>query len=706
MRQHRFTVEDLWALPRVGPPIPSPGGESLLVPVTTWSMETNRETARIWMVPSEARRAGGGGRGDGARPLTAAGVSSEQPAWSPDGRRMAFVRRPAGEAPPDRKFPGPDHEPQLHVLDLEGGEPERRTSLPMGVTDPIWFPDGRRIAFLSPLLAEAPDPESTGRLIEERARDPLEVHVTEDRVYRFWDRWLAGEGFHHLFVLDLETDALTDLTPGSRRWFDLMDPNGQYRISPDGREIAFSACRTDPPHDPVLWGVFTVRVPARPGGRAPAVREISRRAPADAVRPVYSPDGRWLVYGFQRERDFYADRVRLVARERRGGRETVLTEGWDRSADAWEVTEDGRLLILAEDEARTAWFALDLEEAIEDERARNPRRIARGGTLGAPHPAGERIYGVLHSLESPPEVVSCPSRGGRLSRHTAFTAADMREVSLGATREVWFEGAGGRSVQMFLVYPPGVKPPDRGRRPARPMPLVHVIHGGPHGISGDGWHWRWNAQAFAAPGYLVAMVNFHGSTSWGQDFAACISGRWGDQPYADLMAATDHLVEAGLADPARMAATGGSYGGYLASWIACRTDRFACIVNHAGVCDFQTQLASDITQGEVRAIGGSLWDDIEGFDRYNPIRKAGGFRSPMLVLHGEKDYRIPYDQALEIYNVYKARNLPARLVIYPEENHWILKPRSSRHWYGEVLGWLDRWLGAGGSRRRKGGARG
>jgi dipeptidyl aminopeptidase/acylaminoacyl peptidase len=220
-----------------------------------------------------------------------------------------------------------------------------------------------------------------------------------------------------------------------------------------------------------------------------------------------------------------------------------------------------------------------------------------------------------------------------------------------------------------------------------------MIHGGPHGVFGDLWHGRWNAQAFAAPGYLVALVNFHGSTGWGQEFTASILGRWGDQPYADIEAATDWLIAEGLADPSRMAITGGSYGGYLVSWIASQTSRYACAVNHAGVSDFQTQLATDITQGRARSMGGELWDNIAGMDRYNPLRQAAGFHTPMLVIHGERDYRVPYAQGLAIYNVYKARGLPARLVVYPEENHWVLKPRTSRHWYGEVLGWLARWLG-------------
>jgi dipeptidyl aminopeptidase/acylaminoacyl peptidase len=259
-------------------------------------------------------------------------------------------------------------------------------------------------------------------------------------------------------------------------------------------------------------------------------------------------------------------------------------------------------------------------------------------------------------------------------------------------QEIRFKGADDDPVQMFVLYPPGEKPRGAKSKGGKPFPLVHMIHGGPHSTFGDVWHWRWCAQAFAAPGHAVACVNFHGSTSFGQEFAECIMGRWGDQPYQDIMKATDLLVERGIADEKRMAVTGGSYGGYLVSWIAGQTDRFACIVNHAGVSDFQTQYASDVVHHRARSMGGEPWDDVEGLDRYNPLRSAAGFKSPMLVLHGMKDYRVPYNQGLEIYNVYRAMGLPARLVVYPDENHWILGRANSLHWYGEVLSWLKRWI--------------
>lgn len=692
MPRHPMTVEDLWAIPRVGSPVPSPDGKRFVVTVTNWSMETNESVTRLWLCDADGKAA--------PRALTHAEASSGQPAWSPDGKRLLFVRKPGGKAD-EKKKSGPKFPdmPQLYVLPLDGGEPERLTDLPYGAADGRWFPDGRRIAFLTSVFADKPSLDDAAKLKKERDEDPCKVHATESRIFRYWDRWLTDGRVHHLFGLDLETRETMDLTPGWTRWFSPEDPFGQYRIAPDGREIAFGACASDPPHDPWLWGVFAVDVPAvfRTKGRGGKVRRLSAEEFKDTSSPRYTPDGKYVIYGMQREIDFYADKTRLVAFDRARKTHTVLTEAWDRSASGWDFSADSRTVyIRAEDRARSTLYALDLAAAVRAPGKTLPRPLVRQNVFGAPDVAGGRAFVSISSVLSPPECAVIDLKSRRLRRVTEFTKPAMKSILLSEVEETHVTGAGGEPVQMWIFYPPGVK-----KAAVKRFPLVHVIHGGPHGTFGDEWHWRWSAHAFAAPGYVVALVNFHGSTGWGQEFAASILGRWGDQPYFDITVATDMLLARGLVDPKRMAATGGSYGGYMAAWIASQTDRFACIVNHAGVSDLQTQYGSDVTQGRPRSMGGEPWDKVEAMDRWNPMRHARGFKSPMLILHGQKDYRVPYGQGLEIYNVYKAMKLPARLVVYPEENHWILKPRTSRNWYGEVLGWLKRWIG-GGKRQGKG----
>jgi dipeptidyl aminopeptidase/acylaminoacyl peptidase len=698
MPRHPITVDDLWALPRVGSPSPSSDGKQIVVPVTTYSMEANEGTTRLWLVPADARDAGNGAAGDPARPLTSSDVSSAQPAFSPDNRKIAFVRKSSAAsagATASRNAAKWADQPQLHIISVEGGEAERLTDLPCGVADPRWFPDGKRIAFISEVYRDAPSLDATAKRAGERAGDPVKASVTEDRFYRYWDHWLTEGKVHHIFVYDIEARTIVDLTPDSKRMFDPDDPTDHYRISPDGRQIAFTALRSEPPHDPIILGVFTVDID-RPG----MARCITPNSPADAFRPVYSPDGRWILYGMQREWDFYADKVRLVAYERATRRTTVLTEGWGLSADRWAFGTDPadlkvlRVYVNADIEGRIGIFGLEMKSALRSPSGARPYEILRGGAFSPIRIAGGRAFASRSSLTSPPEAVAIDLHGrnaGRVRDVTGFTGPKMSSIEISKTEEWIFSGAGDDPVQMFLVLPPG-------KRTVSNAPLVHMIHGGPHAAFHDEWHWRWSAQAFASAGYLVALVNFHGSTGWGQDFAASILGRWGDQPAADIMAATDLLISRGMVDPKRMAITGGSYGGYLVAWIASQTDRFAAAINHAGVSDFQTQYASDVTQGRARSMGGEPWSNVAGMDRYNPLRSAAGFRTPMLVIHGERDYRVPHAQGIATYNIYKAMKLPARLVYYPDENHWILKPRNSRHWYGEVHAWLDRWIGRKGGR--------
>jgi dipeptidyl aminopeptidase/acylaminoacyl peptidase len=649
----RLTAEDVWAIPRVGAPIPTPDGGTFAVHVTTYDMEQNRGRSRIWLVP-----VAGGGE---PRALTAADVSSTEPAFSPDGKRLAFVRK------------GEDGKGQIHVLPLEGGESQRLTEMPLGAFDPHWLPDGSGLVFAAPLIRGCFTPEATQAEIERRAKDPVKAHVTEERVYRFWDVWLTTGEVTHLFFVAADGSGLRDLTPDSIAWFEWMEPSGQYDVSPDGAELAYAGIVFDTQRSLLRSMIFTVPL----AGGAP--RCLTQEHPAGDVHPRYTPDGRGIVFGMTHDPHFYADRIRLMRFDRGSGKIEPILDQWDLSPSYWETTADGGLSFLAEDAGRVHAYALAPGSA-------EPHAVARGGTITAARVtrSGQLLFN-LQTLVAPPEIHACPAAGGPARQITRFTAPSMEPIELGEVREMQFEGAYGETVQMFVVLPPGYRAGTR-------YPGVQVVHGGPHGISGDAFHFRWNAALFAAPGYVVGMVNFQGSTSWGQSFAQRIQGGWGDRPFQDVMRGTDLLVAAGLVDERRMAAAGGSFGGYMASWIAGHTDRFRCIVNHAGVYDLMVQYGSDVTQGRAQSMGGEPWDGLEAIDRWNPARFAAGMNTPMLVIHGERDYRVPVSHGLECYGVLKAKGVPARLVYFPDENHWVLKPRNSQLWYREVLGWLERWL--------------
>jgi dipeptidyl aminopeptidase/acylaminoacyl peptidase len=317
--------------------------------------------------------------------------------------------------------------------------------------------------------------------------------------------------------------------------------------------------------------------------------------------------------------------------------------------------------------------------------------VFSGGTnSGLEMAGGKRLVFLHQDLSHPAELYTVRTDGKGLLKLTSFGDDILESIDMGAVDEHVFEGAGGDSVQMFVLFPPGFNHTQK-------WPLLHLVHGGPHGVFGDYFHPRWNAQVFAAPGYVVAMVNFHGSSSFGQDFADVISGAWGDKPFTDIMKATDYLVETGVVDEDRMAVAGGSYGGYLVSWIGCRTDRFKCIINHAGVFDLVNQFASDYTMGRDRSFGGSPWRDLEGLTRYSPAHNMESYVTPTLVIHGERDYRVPVGQGLEAYGVLKGKGVDAKLIYFPDENHWVLSPQNSIFWYNEFHDWLDRYIGTGAS---------
>ncbi len=647
-----LTAEDLWTLPRVGTPAPGPDGTWCVVPVTTFDVAKNLGTSRLWRVSAD---------GGEPRPLTAPDLSSTDPAVSRDGRQIAFCRK------------GEKGKAQLHVMPLDGGEARPLTQLPLGAFNPRWLPDGSGLVFGAMLLKGHLEPAATAAELDRREQDPVKAHVTEDRFYRFWDQWLTTGEVPHLFHCDLATGSLRDLTPDSTLWFDWMEMSGQFDIAPDGREVVFAGIYWDEPHQILRSAIHTVPVAGGP------VSCLTPDHPASDLKPRYTPDGTAIVYGMQHDPDFYADRVRIMRFERATGAHRELFVGWDRSPAAWEAGPDGTLFLVTEDRGRVSLFA--------GRGDTEPRTLVRGGTVGGLTLAGPRLFFTLQTLAAPPEAYACAHDGSGLACLTPFTKEVMSRITIGEVKEMHFEGARGETVQMYVVLPPGHREGER-------HPLVQVIHGGPHAITGDVWQWRWNPQLFAAPGYVAAMVNFQGSTSWGESFARRIQGEWALRPFEDVMRATDVLITAGLVDEQRLAAAGGSYGGYLAAWIAGHTDRFRCIVNHAGVFDALAQYASDWTMGRGEAWGGEAWNGLEAIDACNPARFAAGMKTPMLVIHGERDYRVPVNQGLECYGMLKAKGVPARLVYFPDENHWILKPKNSLLWSREVREWLARWLGA------------
>ncbi len=654
--KENFTATKMWEMERIGSPEVSPDGKWVVFTVTTYDVGSNSSKTNLHLLNLE---------NDSERQITFSGKDGN-PVWSPDGKKIAFVS-------------GRDQQPgQIYILDLEmGGEAKQITELPVSTFSLQWFPDGKKIAFGANILPEYNgDFEKLDSLIKEKKESKISAKATENTMYRFWDKWLTDGYLPTLFSVDINSNEVVDLLPGDYNYFGMMG-GVSYDISPDGQQIALSRNTSPPPYDKLNYDILLVKT----DGSGETTNITSQNEATDA-NPLFSPDGKFLIYGKQNIFHFYADKMVMVRYDLEKNTSEEISQNIDLSAGDWILTPDGKTVFFtAEYKAQNSVFKMPSEGGEH-------QLVFEPGSNGNLHLAGNNKQNLLfthHNLNKPAEIFTTNLNGENLKQRTRFNDERLNKTKIGKVENVTYKGANNADVQMFIVYPPDF---DESKK----YPLVLMIHGGPHGVFGDTWHYRWNAHLFAEPGYVVAMPNFHGSTSFGQDFAISIHGEHANQPFEDIMNATDYMIEKDYIDETRMAATGGSYGGYMVSWIAGQTDRYAALVNHAGVYDLHLQFASDYGANRGYQYGGTPWENYDVLNSQNPSQFAANFKTPMLVIHGELDYRVPVAQGLLVYGIYKARGLDARLVYYPDENHWILQPQNSIYWYEELHNWLERYL--------------
>jgi dipeptidyl aminopeptidase/acylaminoacyl peptidase len=651
-RNRSLTAEDLWRMARPAQPTLSPDGAQACLSVTTYDTGENLGRTKLWLLSTF---------GGEPRQLTEAGEKDGEPRWSPDGTRIAFVAKREK-----------DEEPQLWLIAPDGGEARRLTTMPTGVAGIRWFPDARRIAFISWVWPDAIGYPALADRVKRQKDAKVKAHVVEHGAYRHWDRWLSDGRAPRLFIVDAETGRITDLFANTPYELPQADTaTHHYDIAPDGREIAFTYDPAGEKRFDHEYHIVALDLRDR------RFRTLTKRSRLSHASPRYSPDGKRLAMLTQdlRRSPVAADRIALL--ERDSDRLRVFPEDWDRSVHApLEWTGDSSaLLFLAEDNARTHVWRWRLAEAA-------PEIAALGGTVTDFAVAGQTIAFVRNTMSTPPAVFcTSPERGER--RLDRFNDDVMKDVAVGEVREVRIRGWRGERVHMWIIFPPDFDP-------KRKWPLLHNIHGGPHSCWGDNFHFRWNNQVFAAQGYVVVCVNYHGSSSFGQDFLESIDGEWGRREFSDVEAGTDHMLRTGYIDPRRLYASGGSYGGYMVAWMNGHTDRYRAYVCHAGCFDWVSMFADDAWYWHPKELGAFYWEDPERVDSQNPRARADRMKTPTLVIHGLLDYRVPDAQALAYFNTLKAKGVPARLVFFPDENHWILKPQNALLWYREFFAWLER----------------
>lgn len=651
-----YTAEAMWQLERLADPAISPDGRLAVVPVTKFDLDKNQGDADLWLVPTKPGK---------ARQLTSDPGNDSSPAWSPDGELIAFVAKR-----------GEDKQPQLYVIAVGGGEARRVTNVPTGVIAPKWFPDSKRLAFLSQVWPDLKSWPEMEQRMKERAEPKMTAQVWDKAPVSYWDRYLDHRETH-IYSLSIEGGEPQGITAGSGVSLDIAEPDASsYDIAPDGLEIAFAADTDRSGIDP-NFDIYVL-----PTDRSAAPRNITSDNPARDGGPKYSPDGRLLAFQRQLIKDFYADRTRLMLFDRRGGNLRNVTEGWDRSADGLVWSPDSDALFGSIDDAGTQRIYRF------DTSGGPPRAVTREHSFSSLAVAGSGpvIVGLRQSFTEPPTLVSIIARTGAATKLSDFNDAALANLTQGRAQSVTYKGANGEDVQMWIVYPPNFVPDKK-------WPLYLLLHGGPHNGVSDAYQWRWNAQVFANWGYVTAWHNFHGSSGFGQAWTDSITREWADLPYQDTIKASEWFRAQPWIDADRMAAGGGSYGGYLASLLLGKPHPFKTLIAHAAVFDSYAQYASD--GGAEKKRHGEYWQDFERFHRNSPHMNAASFDTPTLVIHGQLDRRVPVNQGIELFNTLQNRGVPSKLVYFPDENHWVLKPQNSLFWYETKRKWLEQYVRPG-----------
>ncbi len=659
---HPFTVHDLLAMQRISDPQPSPDGTRVLFTLRTTDLDANSGRNDLWLV---------GADGSGLRQITTHKSGDVNGRWAADGRSIYFLSTRSGSS-------------QVFNLALDGGEAVQVTDLPLDVSNLELSPDGKLLGFsLEVYPACGADLDCTKKRLDDNDARKASGKIYDSLFIRQWDTWGDGRR-NHLFVMPSAGAAMAktavDLMPG----FDADAPSKpfggseEYTFTLDGKGVVFSARNVGREE---AWSTnFDLFYSPLDGKTAP--RKLTTN-PAWDTQPVFSPDGRQLVYMKMARPGFEADRFVLVVRDGMDGADRILTQGWDRSPEEITWSPDGKTIyVAAQDVGQKAIFAIDAVSG-------SPRTIVGAGTNGSIGlAAGGRLVYSKNHLKSPAELWTANADGSNEQRITRINDERLAAVKLGEPEQMSFRGAGGDMVFAYIVKPVDFDP-------AKKYPVAFLIHGGPQGSFGNDFHYRWNPQTYAGRGYAAVMVDFHGSTGYGQAFTDAIRGDWGGKPLEDLKKGLDAALQAHpWMDGTRVGALGASYGGYMVNWIAgAWPDRFKVLVSHDGNLDerFAYYATEELWFPEWEH-GGTPWENPAGYAKHNPVDLVKNWKTPMLVVHGALDYRVVDTGGIATFTAAQRKGIPSKLLYFPDENHWVLKPQNSILWHDTVLDWLDQWV--------------
>jgi len=654
---HLFSVQDMLAMDRISDPHVSPDGRWIVFTLRQSDLEENCGRTDLWLVRAD---------GTDLRRLTSHQAGDNSPCWAPDSKSVLFLSSRSGSS-------------QLWHIRIDGGEARQITKLPLDVANLIVSPDGEYVCFSMDVFPDCDTMEDTKNRLDE-----IDKRKTSGRIYdrifiRHWDTWKDGRR-SHLFVMPAAGGDVVDVMAG----MDADAPSKPFggteevTFTPDSKEIVFSA-RDVGRQEPWSTDFDLYRTPIDGLSRP---RCLTEKNQAWDTNPVFSPDGGTLAYLAMAMPGYESDRFRIVLYSWPNGSERVLTEDWDYNPSSICFSPDGRTIYTtAENLGQKSMFAVDVDTG-------KVRTIVKDGYVGSVAVAGERIIYGLDNLQSPVELYSVRTDGGDVRTITRINAEKIAAARMGRYEQFTFKGWNDQTVYCYVVKPADFDSNNK-------YPVAFLIHGGPESSFGNHFHYRWNPQAYAGAGYASVMVDFHGSTGYGQAFTDSIRGDWGGKPLEDLqkgLAAA--LKRYTWMDSERVGALGASFGGYMINWIEGNwPDRFRCLVNHDGNLDermayFDTE---ELWFSEWDHVG-MPWTNPQAYEKHNPVNYVKNWRTPMLIIHGGLDFRVAETQGIATFNALQRLGIDSKLLYFPDENHWVLKPHNSILWHETVIGWLDRWL--------------
>jgi dipeptidyl aminopeptidase/acylaminoacyl peptidase len=659
----QLTINELLKVRRVGDPQLSPDGRIVAYTITDVDKAANRGTTHIYLMPTA---------GGEPKMLATGARSSNSPRWSPDSRRLAFVSTREGT-------------PQIWTIDVATGAQQKVTGVAEGAGDPLWSPDGKLIAFTSDVYPECANADCNKQRSEQANASKVKARIADRLLYRHWTSWKEGKR-SHVFVTSSEGNAeARDMTPGDYDAppFSLGGPL-DYAFSPDSKEFAFVRNTDKVEATSTNGDIFTTPVT---GGEA---RRITTANLANDASPQYSPDGRFIAYRAQQRAGFESDRWQLMLYDRATNQTRSVTNSLDAGIESFSFSRDGQKIYFVVGER-----GLQPVYQVGLNNGAIVKLIGEGFNDDVQVSAdGKTMILTRNSAARPTEIyrasINDKARAGSSSSVTQLTHTNDAFISsfnLKPAELTSWEGANNAKVSGWIV-----KPADFTA--SKKYPLVVLIHGGPQGAWNDNWGYRWNPQIFAAQGYVVFLPNPRGSTGYGQKFVDEISQDWGGKAYTDIMNGVAQTVALPFVDRNRVGAAGGSYGGYMVDWIEGHNDdprvQFKALVSHAGVFNLTSMYGATeelwFTDWE---FGGTPWSNPEIYTRWSPSMYVKNFKTPMLVIHGEQDFRVPVTEGLQLFTALQRQGVESKMLYFPDEGHWILKPQNSELWYTTVLNWFD-----------------